>query len=758
MNSYIQELSDKVESIMRGDAPVKSEVASLDRRDFIRLTGISASGLMLASHIPSVDAASSSTFTPSLFLAIDAEGTAHVTVARSEMGQGILTSMAQVVAEELEVDWERVNIVQAEGHEKYGDQNTDGSHSIKDAFMPMRQIGASARTMLEQAAANKWGVPASECEGKNHSVVHKPSGKSMDYGELAGDAAKLKAPDVDSLTLKPRDQFKLIGTKMAMKNVKDFTVGTAKYGTDTQLPGMLHASIERPPVIKTKVKSFDKSAAMKVKGVKAVIEIPTTPGPALFNPQGGIAVLAENTWAAMKGREALKIEWTANEHSKDNSVEYLQALKASTRKPGIVARDEGDVDKGFKQADKTIEAEYSVPYLAHASMEPPAATANYKDGFCEVWTCTQTPQRARDMAAAFTGLKKDKVKVNVTLLGGAFGRKSKPDYVAEAAFLSKVSGAPVKVTFTREDDIKHDYYHFISAHYMKAGLDNAGKPNAWLHRAIYPDIGTTFAPKSSNVGNLIQGVSNMWYDIPNVRAEGGAPDAHLRIGWVRSVGNIQNAFAVGSFTAELAHKAGRDPGEYLLELLGEPRVLTLGKGPQGNPLARGPIDLGRMRAVTETVMKAANWGRKLPDNHGMGVAVHFSFLSYVATVAEVSAGADGKIKVEKIYSAIDAGQVVNVDRVKSQLEGAATFGMSIAMYGEITTENGQVAQDNYNNYQVVRMHEAPQIETFVIDSAEAPMGVGEPGTPPVAPALANAVFAATGKRVRDLPFKNHGLV
>jgi len=741
---------------------LKTPITQLGRRQFLKLSGISASGLLLAAHIPAFAATDAvngaAVFEPSLFLAIDTDGVVYVTVARSEMGQGILTSMAQIVADELEADWSRVSIVQAEGHEKYGDQNTDGSHSITDGFMPMRHIGASARMMLELAAAEQWGVPVAECYAEQHQVTHKPSGKSLGYGDLAALAAKQDMPDKDSVQLKSPDQFRYIGKGMALKNLRDFTEGTADYGIDTQLPGMLYASIERPPVLKTKVKWFDKSAAMKVKGVQAVIEIPYTPGPALFNPVGGIAVVADNTWAAMKGRKALKIEWTDNEHSKDNSADYLNELRNTARKPGIVARTEGDVDAAMKVAASTVEAEYSVPYLAHASMEPPAATAHYKDGFCEVWACTQTPQRARQMAAAFTNLDKEQVKVNVTLLGGAFGRKSKPDYVAEAAFLSKTVGKPIKVTWTREDDIQHDYYHFISAHHMEAGLDASGKPTAWLHRAIYPDIGTTFAPKANNVGNLIQGVSNMWYDIPNVRAEGGAPDAHVRIGWVRSVGNIQNAFAVGSFTAELAHKAGRDPGEYLLELLGEPRVLTFGKGPSGNALSRAPIDMGRMRGVTEKVMKAADWGRELPANHGMGVAVHFSFLSYVATVVEVSAAADGKIKVEKIYSAIDAGQVVNSDRVKAQLEGAATFGMSIALYGEITTKDGRVEQDNYHNYQVARMNEVPEIETFIIDSDAAPTGVGEPGTPPLAPALANAVFAATGKRIRDLPLVKHGLV
>ncbi|MEH6558034.1 MAG: molybdopterin cofactor-binding domain-containing protein [Oceanicoccus sp.] len=733
-------------------------ITQLDRREFLKLSGVSASGLLLAAHLPLAMAENQATFDPSLFLAIDAAGVVHVTVARSEMGQGILTSMAQIVADELEADWSRVKIVQAEGHEKYGDQNTDGSHSITDGFMPMRQVGASARVMLEQAAAEQWGVAVSECHAEQHQVTHQPSGKSLDYSVLVAAAAKQKLPDTDSLTLKSADQFRYIGKGLALKNLRDFTVGTADYGIDTQLPGMLYASIERPPVIKTKVKWFDKTAAMKVNGVHAVIEIPHSPGPALFNPAGGIAVIADNTWAAMKGRKALKIEWTENEHSKDNSAEYLDELRKTARSPGIVARVEGDVDAALKSAASTVEAEYSVPYLAHASMEPPAATAHYQDGFCEVWACTQTPQRARQIVAAFTDLDKEQVKVNVTLLGGAFGRKSKPDYVAEAAFLSKATGKPIKVTWTREDDIKHDYYHFISAHHMEAGLDASGKPSAWLHRAIYPDIGTTFAPQANNVGNLIQGVSNMWYDIPNVRAEGGAPDAHLRIGWVRSVGNIQNAFAVGSFTAELAEKAGRDAGEYLLELLGEPRILTMGKGPSGNALSRGPIDMGRMRGVTEKVMKAANWGGALPTNHGLGVAVHYSFLSYVATVVEVSASADGKIKVEKIYSAIDAGQVVNTDRVKAQLEGAATFGMSIAMYGEISTKNGQVEQDNYHNYQVARINEVPEIETFIIESTAAPTGVGEPGTPPLAPALANAVFAATGKRIRDLPLVNHGLV
>jgi len=500
---------------------------------------------------------------PNVYLAIDTDGTAYVIAHRSEMGSGSRTALPRIVADELDADWARVKIVQAIGDEKYGDQDTDGSHSVRSFFDTLRESGATARLMLVRAAAAQWGVPAAECAAEMHTVVHKPSGKKLGYGELAAAAAKLEVPKKEDVKLKARSEWRYIGKGAASYDLKNMCTGKAAYGQDTRMEGMLYASVAHPPVFASAVKSVDDKAALGVAGVKQTATIDAFKPPIGFQALGGVAVLADNTWAAMQGRKKLKIEWEKSPHSVWNSEAYRKELQETARKPGKVVRENGNVDAEFAKGGKLIEAEYYAPMLAHAAMEPPAALAVYRDGKVEAWAATQNPQGARDAIAQAVGLKKEDVTVHVTLLGGAFGRKSFPDFAVEAAVLSKKTGKPVKVVWSREDDIKFDVYHSVAAMYMKAALGPDGKPAAWLQRTVFPPIGSTFDASAnySDPGELGLGFTDVPFAIANLRAENGPATAHVRIGWLRSVANVYHAFGIHSFADELAHAAGRDAVE-----------------------------------------------------------------------------------------------------------------------------------------------------------------------------------------------------
>ena len=705
---------------------------------------------------------------PQVFISIAPDGTTTIVCHRSEMGQGVRTGMPLIVADELEADWARVKVAQAPGDEvTYGNQDTDGSRSTRHFLRPMREAGAAARTMLEAAAAKRLGVPESEVEAQNHEVVHKPSGRKIGYGELAADAAALPVPPADKLRLKDPSRFRYIGKgNVPLVDGFDISTGRAMYGIDTRLDGMKYAVIARPPVFGGKVKSVDSSAAMKVPGVVKIVQIEGTPPPAKFQPLGGVAVIADNTWAAIKGREALRIEWDDGPNAVYDSKAYERQLMETARKPGKVVRDEGDADGALAKAVKRLEAEYYIPHLAHATMEPPAATARIVGGKCEVWSCVQSPQGTRDEVAKRLGMSPDDVTVHVTLLGGGFGRKSKCDYVIEAALLSKeMGGAPVKVTWTREDDIRNSYYHTVSAERIEAGLDAGGKPVAWKHNSTAPTIASIFAPdpKHEAVFELGMGLVDVPFEIPNIRVENGEAPAHTRIGWFRSVSNIPHAFAVQSFAAELAAAMGKDQKDFLLDLLGSPRIVDPAKTSpdgywnNGESSAVYPIDVARLRRVVELAAERAEWGRKLPPRHGLGLAVHRSFVTYIATVVEAAVDNDGNVSVPRVDVAVDCGAYVNPERVRSQIEGACIMGLSLALKGEITFKNGRVEQGNFDDYDIVRMNEAPRVtNVHLVETGfdVPPGGIGEPGVPPFAPALANAIFAATGKRIRRLPIGN----
>ncbi|MFN5016135.1 molybdopterin cofactor-binding domain-containing protein [Bradyrhizobium sp.] len=702
---------------------------------------------------------------PKIFVSIAPDGIVSILAHRSEMGTGVRTSLPLIVAEEMEADWTKVRVVQAPGDEmKFGNQDTDGSRSTRHYLLPMRQIGAMARAMLEAAAAKRLGVPASEVKAVNHEVVHSASGKRLGFGELAADAANQPVPAVDSVQLKSPKDFRYLGKgQVSIVDLHDITVGKARYGADVRLPGMKYAVIARPPVTGGKVKSFDSAEALKVPGVEQVLEVKGWPWPSKFQPLGGVAVVARNTGAAIKGRDALKVEWDDGPNAAYDSVAYRAELEAAARQPGLVVRQEGDVEAALKSADKIVTGEYYLPHFAHASMEPPVAVADVKGDKAEIWAPVQSPGGTREDVAKTLQIPPENVTVNVTLLGGGFGRKSKCDFALEAALLSKTLGAPVKVQWTRDDDIQHDFLHTVSVERIEAGLDKSGKVVAWRHRSVAPTILSTFAAGADHAApfELGMGLVDMPFEIANIQCENPAAKAMTRIGWFRSVSNIPRAFAVQSMVGELAHATGRDQKDMLLELIGTPRVVKLASVKDlwnyGEPYESYPIDTGRLRRVVEFVAEKGNWGRSLPKGHGLGIAAHRSFVSYIATIVEVSVDDKGKLLVHQVDSAIDCGVFVNPERIQSQLEGAAIMGLSLAKYGEVSFKNGRVQQRNFDDHPVVRIDEAPLVTNVHIVPADAdtpPSGVGEPGVPPFAPALANAICAATGKRLRALPIGN----
>lgn len=704
-------------------------------------------------------------FETSLWMSIAPDGTVTIVAHRSEMGCGSRTALPLVVADELDADWSKVKIDQAIGDPRYGDQDTDGSHSVRSNFDLMRQVGATGRMMLISAAATQWNVPMKECSTEPHFVVHRDSGRKVGYGEIAAAAAKLPVPKKEDLPmpLKKRSEWRYIGKENnSLFDIPEIVTGKAVFGMDATMPGMVFASIEHPPVLGQKIKSYDDKATLKVPGVQKTLTIDPFKPPHQFQPLGGIAVIADNTWAAFKGRKSLKVEWDSSPHSEYNSGPYRKTLEATSRQPGKVVRNIGDVDAAFARGGKIVEAEYYAPHLAHASMEPPVALAEYRNGKVLAWAPTQNPQAVQETIAGILGIKKEDVTCHVTLLGGGFGRKSKPDQVAEAAVLSKQLGKPVKVVWTREDDIHFDFFHSVAAMYMKAAIGSDGKPTAWLQRTVYPPINSTFDVAAKYADDEMGlGWNNLPFDIPNHRAENGPADYHVRIGWLRSVANIYHAFAIHSFADELAKASNKDSAEYLLDLIGPARIVPLEyKEEEADEKQRYPLDTARLRRVVEVAVEKSAWAKRSSSKgHGFGIAAHRSFLTYVATVVEVEVDARGQVHIPNVWTAVDAGTIVSPDNVRNQFEGAAVFGTSLAMLGEITATNGAIDQSNFNNYQVARMNRAPKrVDVHIVESDAPPAGVGEPGVPPFAPALCNAIFAATGKRIRELPISKTKLV
>ncbi|WP_448211374.1 molybdopterin cofactor-binding domain-containing protein [Colwellia sp. MEBiC06753] len=751
-------------------------VENVSRRSFLKQLGIGSGALVLAVNLPGINsnisglpkalaAESATKFEPSVYVHINADNTIGIVVHRSEMGQGIRTSIPMIVADELSADWQTIKVIQGLGDKKYGSQNTDGSRSVRRFYQPLREAGAIARTMLEHAAALQWNVPVTECYAKESRIYHKTSDKSVSYGDLVGLAATMPVPDAKGLAFKSKKDFNFIGkSHVALVDGHDIVTGNTTYGFDVELPEMEYVVIARPPVLASKLVKFDATKAKKISGVIDVVALDNVEEPVIFKPLGGVAVIATNTWAATQGRDALEIEWQNSDHQNYNSASYKQVLADSCYNADTILRKKGDVEAALAAADKVINAEYYVPELIHVPMEPPAATAHYHEGIFDIWACTQTPQSAQGTVAQLLGVEPEKVNINVTLLGGGFGRKSKPDFVVEAALLSKLRNKPVKVMWTREDEIKNGYYHAVSYQKLSAGLTADNQVTAWRHNVALPTIASTFSKGADVIGSEADlGLIDMPYQIDHVQCAAGRAKAHTRIGWLRSVTNINQAFAICSFADELASAVQQDPKEYLLSLIGEDRLLDLAAenakyGNYGESQESFPVDTARLKNVLNRVADLANWQQKRPKGKALGIAVHRSFVSYVACVVEVSKNSSGKISVDKVWMSVDCGTAVNPERIRSQMEGAAVFGISLTFFGEITAKDGVIEQSNFHDYPIARITDAPITIVDIVESDHPPGGVGEPGVPPVAPAICNAIFALTGKRYRELPLNKQGII
>jgi isoquinoline 1-oxidoreductase beta subunit len=736
-----------------------SEIQQIKRRDFIKLFGLASGGILLGCNvssnkkefIPQV----AGSFAPNLFVQIQKDGNITLLASRSEMGQGIRTSLASAIADELEADWNYITVKQATGNAKYGNQNTDGSRSVRTLLEPMRKMGATAKAMLITAAAKKWNIPEKDCKAANHYIINTQNKDTIFFGDLVDEAANVAIPSEESIQLKKVEDFKFIGKTLKSVDLKDFTHGTANYGMDIRIPNMKFAAIARCPVTFGSVKSYEDASAKKVAGVERIFQIDRIVPPTgqFFGALGGVAVIANSTWAAFQGKLDLNIEWNYGENESFDTEKFKEKLTQRVHEKGkLVPGGSGNVYRAFEDAENMVEATYHVPFLVHAPMEVPNATAWFKGDTIEVWAPVQDPQTARAEIAHFFEIPLEKVTVNVTFLGGGFGRKSKSDFVVEAVAISKKINAPVQVVWTREDDIQHSFYHAASAQYLKGSLNEKGELTAWLQRVAMPSIVSSFKPMSEYASGfeLNQGFTNNPYQLDNFRLENTKAEANLRIGWMRSVVHIHSGFGNNSFADELAHAANIDPVQFHLNLIGKDRIIK-GK-------SEYPYDAKRMKDVLKNTAKIANWGKTLPENHGVGVAVHYSFYSYVATIVEVSVKNE-KVKVEHIWTTIDCGLALNKDNITNQLEGAAIFGMSIALYGKISAKEGAIEQNNFFDYQMTRMKDAPKIEIAIMDKMEEPpTGVGEPGVPVIAPAICNAIFNAIGKRVRSLPLVDFGMV
>ncbi|HAV23382.1 MAG TPA: hypothetical protein DCX46_07790 [Bacteroidetes bacterium] len=704
---------------------------SVSRRDFMKSASAAGAGLVLSFYLPSKETVLlaeplAESFSPNVWLKIDPSGVVTITVAKSEMGQGARTYFPMIVAEELEADWGSIRVEQAPAHpDKYGSQSTGGSTGVRTSWDKLRKAGATAREMLISAAAQTWSVDRSTCYAEKGKVIHKPTKRSLSFGNLAEAAAKLPVPEPPPLK-DPKD-FKIVGTWVKQVETKDRSTGKATFAIDLKVPGMLHATLARSPVFGGKVAGYDASKVKAVPGVRDVLQV-----------DRGIAVLADSTWAALKGREALEIRWDEGPHAKLSSDGIRAMFEEYSKKDGAVGQKEGDVEKALAEAASNVSAVYDLPYVSHSPMEPMNCIADVKSESCEIWVGSQTPQAAQNLAANILGIPKEKVTVHVTLLGGGFGRRLDNDYVEEAVRISKAAGAPVKLMWTREDDMHHDLYRPASHHVLSGAVDSAGKLVAWKHRVVGPSITGQRAPERIRDGldrGALDTAINMPYAIPNLLVDYVMANTAVPIGAWRSVFASQNVFVVESFIDELAVAAKKDPVEFRLQML------------DARP---------RMKKLVQTVAEKSGWGRSLPQGHGRGIACAFCFGSFAAEVAEVSV-ANGKVRVRTMHVAVDCGIGVAPNTLESQVEGAVTLALSAAIKGEITIENGRTKQGNFDTYPILAIDEMPEVRVHIVNSYEPLGGIGEPPVPPVAPAVCNAIFAATGKRVRRLPVTSEEL-
>jgi len=671
-------------------------------------------------------------------------GEVTVIVAKSEMGQGVETGLPMIFADEAALDWKKLNIQQAETRpDLYKHLGTGGSSSTRESYMPLRRAGATVRALMITAAATRWGVPPKECVARNSAVEHQKSGRRASYGELVAAASQLPLPNWEKVPLKKDSDFELIGHPTPRVDVPPKVNGSAQFGLDVRVPGMLYAVIARCPTFGGKPAQFDAAKAKAVPGVRDVFEVPALAQD--MHTAGGVVVVADTTWSAMKGREALVVTWDRGPAASESTDALYDALRKAAHEPGKRLRNEGDVDAALAHSRSPVEAVYEMPLLAHATMEPMNITLNPQQGACEVWAPTQSPDWVQRTVARILDLPAAKVNVHTTLSGGAFGRRYMADFPAEAAQIAKVVGKPVQLVWSREDDMTHDFYRPATCHRMRGALDSKGQPVAWSHNMASVSINGFWHQEAPAEESEQGGAREMPYAIPNVRLEFNAVASAVPRAWWRSVENSFNGFVVESFIDELAAAASRDPVAYRQSLL---RAI-----PGRKPISEDAPQVERLRAVLELAAQRAGWSKPLAKPRGRGIASFASFGSYIAQVAEVTMVEGKSFKIDRVVAAVDCGRAVNPESVRSQTEGAIIFGLSAALKGEITVHNGAVDQDNFNGYELVRFHEAPPIEVHVVESDQDPSGMGEPGLPPVAPAVANAIFAASGHRLRRLPLQ-----
>ncbi|MBI2071795.1 MAG: xanthine dehydrogenase family protein molybdopterin-binding subunit [Gemmatimonadetes bacterium] len=707
--------------------------AQISRREFLQNASVAGAGLVIGFHLPpgwrNAVASPASRAAPAAslnaWLRIGTDESVLVLVDRSEMGQGVATSLPMLLAEELEADWSKIRIEFAPADKAYinplfGMQGTGGSTSVRAAWMPLRQAGAAAREMLITAAAQTWNVPPSECRAERGVVIHGPSNRRLTFGQLAERAAALPVPQ--DVPLKDPKGWKIIGTRVRRLDTAPKVDGTAQFGMDVKVPGMLVAVIARSPVFGGKVVRFDATQAKAVPGVRAVVQV-----------SAGIAVVADGYWPAKQGRDALNVTWEEGPTAAVSSATISQLFARRGEEAGAVARHDGDPDAGMSGAASTLGATYELPFLAHATMEPMNCTAHVRADSVDIWVPTQFQTGAQQMGAGIGGVPSERVQVHTTYLGGGFGRRFELDFIQEALEVSKAVSAPVKVIWSREDDTQHAQYRPASYHRLRAGLGPAGQPVAWTHRIVAPSIMARVFPdtvKDGLDGEAVEGGVAMPYDVPNVHVDYQLTDTGIPVGFWRSVNNSFNAFVVESFIDELSHAAKKDPYQYRRDLL-----------------AKAPRHL----AALNLAASRAGWGTPLPAGRARGIAVYKSFESFVAQVAEVSVARDGTARVHRVVCAVDCGPVVNPGIVEAQMQSGIVYGLTAALWGEITIDRGRVRQSNFHDYRMLRMSEMPVIEVHIVPSTDAQGGVGEPGTPPIAPAVCNALFALTGKRIRTLP-------
>jgi isoquinoline 1-oxidoreductase beta subunit len=744
----------------------------LTRRSFLHVSALAGGGMLIGTYIePKVSAQQTPQppVEPNAFIRIARDGTVTLVSRNPEIGQGIKNMLPMLIAEELDVDWKTVKVEQADFDEKYGLQTTGGSRAASNNWMPMRRVGAAGRQMLIAAAAKTWGVPESECFASNGRVYHRSTDRSLGYGELAATAATLPSPDLNSVKLKEASAYKIIGRATPNVDTPYITTGKPIYGIDFTMPGMLYAVYQKCPVFGGKVVSANLDELKKMPGIRHVFTVDHSVdlGPVMKGDPGlepGIAIVADTWWAAQSARKKLDVKWDEGSAAEQSSDAFAKrAEELSKQAPQRTLKNDGNVDDTLKTAKKVVEASYTYPFISHAPLEPRNCSASFKDGKLEIWSNTQQPARGRALVAKILGIQESDITVHLLRAGGSFGRGLTNDYMVEVSYIAKTIGAPVKLLWSREDDMTHDYYRPAGWHFLRGGVDASGQLVAWSNHFVSFGDGETFSPSASIVPTEFPSGF-----VENFGMYASVMPLRLKTGALRAPGANSQAFVMQSFIDELAHAAGRDPVQFRLELLGQPehRIVKGAAKPkvenEPSPTPAGakpqPYDAGRMRGVLELVAQKANWGKRtLPKGTAMGVAFHYSFQGYFAQVAEVSVSADKRLKVNKVWVCGDVGsQIINPSGAEAQAQGAIIDGLSELMNQEITLDRGRVVQSNYNQHTLLRFRQAPQIEVHFLKSDNPPTGLGEPALPPVIPAVCNAIFAATGQRIRSLPLSKSG--